>query len=215
MAQQLGIEEVDLPERFNIAPTTMAVAVVADPAPRWTFLRWGLVPGWAKDISIGNKLINTRSETILQKPSFRSAFKRRRCLIPAVGYYEWRRAENVKQPYFHTFLDDRHMAMAGIWEHWQSPEGSEMESFSLITTSANEMASKVHHRMPVILDPVDWMTWLNHSTEDVSHQLPLLKPYRGDNFQLYKVSRDVNSVRNDRPDLIQPLPHTPDLFPGF
>ncbi len=215
MARQLGIEEVDLPDQYNIAPTSIVLAVVADPKPRWTMLRWGLVPGWAKDIEIGNRLINARCETIAEKPSFRSAFRRRRCLIPAAGYYEWLRSGNTRDPWFYCLSDGTEMALAGIWEHWQSPDGSEIETFALITTAANALAAEVHHRMPVILHPEDWRLWLDHSTEDIRNQLPLLKPYDGDDFTGFRVSRKVNSVRNDGPDLIEPVSDTPDLFAGM
>lgn len=215
IAKQLGVEEIDLPEEYNIAPTHYVSAVVADPQPRWTMLRWGLIPSWAKEIEIGQKLINARSETIMEKPSFRSAFKRRRCLIPCLGYYEWLRQGKYKQPFFNTFLDERLLVMAGIWEHWQSPEGTELETFSVLTTSANPTAAQVHHRMPVILDNREWPQWLDHSTENVTEQLPLLRSYSGEQFHCYKVSREVNSVRNNNSHLVEPLSETPDLFPGF
>ncbi len=215
IAKQLGVEEIALPEEYNIAPTQYASAIVADPDPRWTLLRWGLIPPWAKDIDIGQKLINARSETIMEKPSYRSAFKRRRCLIPSLGYYEWLRQGKSKQPYFNTFLDDRLLVMAGIWEHWQSPEGTELETFSVLTTQASPMVSHIHNRMPIILERDEWAIWLDHSSEKVHDQISLMRPYLDDQFHCYKVSMEVNSVRNNHSKLIEPLNDTPDLFPGF
>lgn len=213
IARQLGIDEIDLPERYNVAPTTFVLAAVADPAPRWTLLRWGLIPGWAKDISIGSRLINARAESIQEKASFRSSFKRRRCLIPCLGYYEWQRFAHHKQPWFHTYSDDRLIVMAGIWDHWQSPDGSELESFSLITTDSNSIAAQVHHRMPVLLSSQNWSVWMDHSSEKTNHLIPLLGPGHDPHFQTYRVSTSVNSVRNDSPTLIHPLPDSSDLFP--
>lgn len=215
IARELGVEEIDLPNEFNVAPTHMVASIVADPEPRWTWLRWGLIPSWAQDVEIGQKLINARSETIMQKPSFKSAFKRRRCLIPCHGYYEWLRSSTNKQPFFNTFRSDQLLVMGGIWEHWQSKEGTELETFSLLTTEASPLASQIHHRMPVILNANQWKLWLDHSTEDVTSQLPLLRPYLDQNFYHYKVSKEVNSVRNNFPELTQPIQDEPDLFPEF
>ena len=206
---ELGLAETPLEwkPRFNVAPT-QPVAVVRDPnLQRLEYMRWGLVPSWAKDVEIGNRLINARSETIEEKPSFRASFSRRRCLIPADGFYEWQRGKERKtpaQPYYFFLKDHALFAFAGIWDLWQSPDGSELTSCSIITCAANELVSHYHERMPVILAPQDYSTWLARATEpDRLRALIGARPITP--VSLFPVSRAVGNVKNDSPDLIVPV----------
>jgi putative SOS response-associated peptidase YedK len=196
----------NLAPRYNIAPTQPAVVVRPSPKPdqerELAILTWGLVPSWAKDPSMAAKLINARAETVAEKPSFRNAFRRRRCLVPADGFYEWKAAPGGKQPYRIAFEDERPFAFAGLWEHWQGADGSEIESFAIVTTEANELLRPLHPRMPVILDPEQHAPWLDPATEDAAL---LLGPYAGRGLRCYPVSRHVNNVRNDDPECIRPL----------
>jgi len=163
------------------------------------FCRWGLIPFWAKDEKIGNKLINTRSETISEKPSFKYAFQKRRCLIPANGFYEWRKCD--KQPFYISLKDRDLFSFAGIWEIWKSPAGKLIYSCSIITTSANEILKGIHHRMPVILSKENEATWL---TNNGSNSLrDLLVPYPENELQLHPISKAVNTVVNNYPELIE------------
>ena len=191
--------------RFNIAPS-QPVAVVADAKNRNVdFMRWGLVPSWAKDLSIGNRLINARSETLTEKPSFRTAFARRRCLILADGFYEWKKGEKKgpSTPYYYRLRDGAPFAFAGLWEYWQSPEGDGLKSCTIITTGANELVAQVHDRMPVILNPGTGWKWLESGTSE--ERMALLKPYPAGEMSAYPVSRMVNDPAKDSPELIRPL----------
>ena len=195
--------------RYNLAPTQPALVLRRHPhtgAKELTFLIWGLIPSWAKDPRMGARLINARAETVAQKPAFRAAFRRRRCLVPADGFYEWRQAGRQKQPYYITRKDGRPMAIAGLWEHWQSPDGSEIESFTLITTEPNELVRPIHDRMPAILPEATFEIWLAADTPVDTLQQLLQTPYPADLLQARPVSTAVNSPANDDPSLIQPLP---------
>jgi len=199
-----GYFEVEVPEmylnRYNIAPTT---PVLARTEQALTFFSWGLVPGWARDVKIGYKMFNARAETIVEKPSFRSAFKRRRCLVPATGFYEWKAEAGGKQPYF-CHLGHRLFSFAGIWEHWQDPMGNELQSCAILTTeSVGEMRS-VHQRMPVVIREQDHALWMDHSSEQTDDALVCISQL-DNNFELYPVSKKVNSAANDSADLVQAL----------
>ncbi|GAB5503683.1 MAG: SOS response-associated peptidase [Pyruvatibacter sp.] len=192
-------EQPNFPPRWNIAPT-QPVPIIrqgADGQRHFVLVRWGLVPDWAREV--GSKpLFNARGETVAEKPAFRSAFKRRRCLVPADGFYEWKPGSaQPKQPYLIRRRDRAPMAFAGIWEHWQSPEGSELESCSIITTQANATLAPVHHRMPVILDEADWETWIDTSETLGKEALKLLVPSADDLLDIVPVSTRVNAVAND------------------
>ncbi|GAB4341517.1 MAG: SOS response-associated peptidase [Phototrophicales bacterium] len=194
--------------RYNIAPT-QPVAVIANDAPHdLTFFQWGLVPSWAKDMSIASKLINARAETLHEKPSFRSAYKRRRCLIPANGFYEWAKTPTGKKPMYIHLKDHQVFAFAGLWESWHSPDGDELRSCTIITTTPNDLIKPLHHRMAVILNPADYDLWLSGEELPPDMLVPLLKPYPSDEMIAYEVSPLVNNVANDTPDLIQPY-HRP------
>ena len=168
-------------------------------------LKWGLTPSWSKDPSIGNHMINARSETVDQKPSFKNSLKHRRCIVPANGFYEWQDVDGKKHPLYIKLKDDRLMMFAGIWDHWKNPDGNVIESFSILTTSSNELIQPLHDRMPVILDPQYKDIWLDNQVTDPEQLKPLFKPYHSDLMEMYQVSDLVNSPRNDRPECIQPI----------
>ena len=167
-------------------------------------LRWGLVPFWAKDESIGDRLINARSETAAEKPSFREAFKARRCLIPADGFYEWKPAGKLKQPYRIEREGRQPFAFAGLWERWESAEGRVVETCAILTTDANEKLRAIHHRMPVILDPADYDRWLNVEDKDLRTITPLLRCREINSLVTFPVSMRMNSPGNDDPACLEP-----------
>lgn len=170
---------------------------------RWH--RWGLIPPWAKEPSIGYRMINARSETVAQKPSFRHAFRRRRCLVPADGFYEWRTEGRRKVPFRFRMRDGSLFALAGLWETWTPPDGGEpITSCTVLTTDANDVVAPVHHRMPVIIPPDHYDTWLDPEEEPEALKA-LLSPYPPSAMEGYAVSTEVNSARNDYPELIKPL----------
>lgn len=200
----------DIPEltpRYNIAPTQAVAAVRLEPESgrrEFTFLTWGLIPFWAKDIKIGSRMINARSETVAEKPAYRAAFKRRRCLVPASGFYEWQKREGYKQPYYVVMKDLAPFAIAGLWEHWEGGDGSVIESCTLLTTTPNELVKPIHNRMPVIIHPQDYDDWLGRDT-DRGLLMHLLRPYPADEMLVYPVGTTVNSPANDSPTCIEPL----------
>jgi len=192
--------------RYNIAPTQNVLAVRQSTDGREAVeLKWGLIPSWAKDASMGARLINARSETVTEKPSFREAFKRRRVIIPADGIYEWRRAGGSKQPYFFHMRDDRVFGFAGLWDKWRDEEGEVIESCTILTTEANEVFRAVHDRMPVILHPDAYNEWLSDDPRGVSALKELLHPYPSSEMVAYPVSSRVNSPQNQGEDLIKQL----------
>lgn len=194
-----------LAPRYNIAPTQPVAAVRLDQAGgrEWTHFRWGLVPSWAKDMSIGSKMINARAETAAEKPSFRTAFKRRRCLIPATGFYEWQKLDGRKQPMYIQPVDGL-MSFAGLWEIWSSADGDVLETCTILTTEPNDLMASIHNRMPVILDPEDYGTWLDPDTK-ADLLMHLLRPAPVARLETYPVSTAVNSPANDGPACIAPL----------
>jgi putative SOS response-associated peptidase YedK len=196
----------NLPPRYNVAPTQVmpVVRTARDGGGReLALLRWGLVPSWAKSIDVGARMINARAETVADKPAFRNAFRRRRCLVVADGFYEWQgRASGPKQPYFITVAGDRPFAFAGLWEVWAPAEGERVETFTIVTTEANAACAPIHNRMPVILDEPAFDLWLD-TGRPVDAARPLLQPYTGD-LTIVPVGRRVNDVRNDDPACIQP-----------
>ena len=192
--------------RYNIAPTqpVAAVRMAAGGERELVMLRWGLIPSWAKDMAMGARMINARAETVAEKPSFRSALKSRRCLIAADGFYEWRKEENGKQPYFIRLRGGVPFAFAGLWETWKGPEGP-IESCPVITTEANEMMRELHHRMPVILPPEDYSQWLKPDETDREVLLGLLRPFASGELEALRVSTHVNSPAHDDPQCIAPV----------
>lgn len=191
---------------FNIAPTQEVLTVTNDGSEnRPELMRWGLVPSWAKDPKIGNRMINARSETLTEKPSFRTAFKRRRCLIPADGFYEWKREGKAKKPMLITANPGGLFAFAGLWETWKQPDGSWLLTCAIITTSANEFMKSIHDRMPVILPRESEASWLDPEEQDTAMLSELLLPYDSDRMEAYEVSTLVNSPRNNFPEVIEPV----------
>ncbi len=196
----------NLPARYNIAPTQDAAVVRRGPEGRaLDFLRWGLVPSWAKDSSMAARMINARAETVAEKPSFRTAFKQRRCLVPTDGFYEWRGPKGAKQPYRILRPDQGLFAFAGLWERWDKGGAEPIESFTIITTEANAKLAPVHARMPVILDPADFERWLSPDLA-ANDALALLRPSPDAAVEFHAVSKHVNNARNDDPECITPLP---------
>jgi len=203
-------EEPSVEPRYNIAPTQMAGAVRIDPETgtrRFVVLKWGLVPFWAKEKSIGSRLINARAESVAEKPAFRAAFKYRRCLVPANGFYEWKKLKARKQPYLISAGDEGLIAFAGLWEHWESPEGEIIESFTILTTDANEAVSDIHDRMPVILPEEDHDVWLDHTITKPDRLVPLLRPYPAADTRIRPVSSQVNKAAAEGPGLIEKVPN--------
>jgi putative SOS response-associated peptidase YedK len=197
----------DLPlfaPRYNIAPTQQVAAIqLHEGQRRLSLLHWGLIPSWADDPKIGNRLLNARAETVADKPSFRSAFKKSRCLVVADGFYEWKTSGKSKQPYFIRRTDDRPFALAGLAEHWHRGEQT-IDSCTLITTEPNELMAGIHDRMPVILAPKDYDLWLDPEFQGREKLLSLLVPCPADEMAAYPVSTLVNSPRNESPACIEP-----------
>lgn len=202
---EAAIEEELYHPSFNIAPSQSVLAVINDGSKnRLGYLRWGLVPPWAEDEKIGWKMINARAETLAQKPSFRDAFKKRRCLILADSFYEWKRHENhSKTPMRIKLRTDELFSMAGIWERWKSPKGHTLFTCSIITTVPNELMADIHDRMPVILRPEVEQTWLDPSIQDINQLNQLLQPFPEKWIEAYEVSNLVNSPKNNSPSLIE------------
>lgn len=200
-------EEPSVKARFNIAPTQSILAVRQDEGGREAVLmKWGLIPSWAKDDSMSARLINARSETVTEKPAFREAFKRSRCVIPADGFYEWKREGKGKQPFFFTLRDEKMFSFAGLWDRWKNEDGKVVESCTILTTEANAVLRPVHDRMPVILHPETYDEWLGDDGRKVAALKELLRPFPSARMIAYAVSADVNSPRNQGEDLINRLP---------
>ncbi len=193
--------------RYNVAPTqTMPVVRRAEGGGRsCDLLRWGLVPFWADDPAIGNRLINARAESAAQKPAFRAAFKHRRCLVPADGFFEWRREKGGKQPYLIRFGDGRMFALAGLWECWKPEDQDPLESYTILTTSPNRVVKPLHDRMPVILPPEHWNSWLGLTGAAPPELEALLGPHPAEEMEAHPVSRRVNSPANDDPGVLDPV----------
>lgn len=231
------LEVPELQPRFNIAPTQPVAVVRAVPdaggkgdspifashlprehgarpsakigtVPRQlAMLRWGLIPSWADEPAIGNRLINARAEGVAEKPAFRAAFRRRRCLVVADGFYEWKREGKRRQPFFIRMANDRPFGFAGLWESWEGPDHSALETCTLLTTDANSVVRPVHDRMPVIIGPEDYDQWLDLANEQPQPLLPLLHPYSPERMEAYPVSTLVNSPAHEDPRCVEPIPH--------
>lgn len=190
--------------RYNIAPSQPIAVVPNTGDNRLDFYIWGLIPSWSKGTAIGHQLINARSETLAEKPSFRSALRRRRCIIPADGFYEWKSSpgNKSKDPYYIHLKSGRPFAFAGLWEIWHSTDGTDTYSCTIITTTPNELIQPIHPRMPVILRPDDYKYWLNPEEQAPESLTPLLKPYPATELDAYPISRYINSPNNDSPECI-------------
>lgn len=209
LAKVLGLHHFpQSPPRYNIAPSQLIACVRANPESQQkecVQLTWGLVPSWAKEPSIGHKMINARAETVAEKPAFRRAFHGQRCLILADGFYEWKREGKVKQPYYIHFSDNRPFAFAGLWERWENVGEPPLDSCAIITTGPNALMEPIHHRMPVILSPNDYDLWLDLGMHDPQSLLPVLQPYLPEEMEAFPISPLVNNPRNDSPLCVQPL----------
>jgi len=208
LAKVFGVAEVpEVEPRYNIAPTQDIVAVQQTADDReMTFYKWGLVPSWAKDTSIGARLINARSETVTEKPAFRQAFKHRRCIIPADGFYEWQQTGGRKQPFFFRMRDESPFGFAGLWERWEGSGSQAINSCAILTTEANEVLRPVHDRMPVILHPDDYELWLEGGEREQALLRELLRPYPAEEMAGYPVATAVNSPRSQGAKLIEQVP---------
>ena len=198
----------EIPPRYNIAPGTDIAAVrnLPDKPRELAMLRWGLIPSWAKDKKTGYRMINARAESVMKKPAFRNAFRYRRCLIPASGFYEWQKRDGKKQPWFITLRDTDLFAFAGLWERWKNPENESevIESCTIITTDSNELVRPLHNRMPVVLERPDYERWLSRQTPD-RDLAALLRPLPSSKMTAWPVTPKVNSPANDSPECVKPL----------
>ncbi|MDD5467477.1 MAG: SOS response-associated peptidase [Anaerolineales bacterium] len=196
----------ELAPRYNVAPSQPVAVVPNDGKDRIDFFVWGLIPSWAKDPAIGNRMINARTETLAEKPTFRAPFRRKRCLILTDGFFEWtaRSDGKGKTPMYLRMVDGKPFAFAGLWDTWFSPDGSEVRSCTIITTEPNELVRPIHNRMPVILPPSAYREWLTPGEGNITALQAMLKPYPASEMVAYPVSRLVNDPKSDRPEVILP-----------
>ena len=201
--QEFNLDSLpQLAPRYNIAPSQPVSIITNDKPSELSIVQWGLIPSWSKDPKIGYKMINDRSETVHEKPSFRTPFKYRRCLIPSSGFYEWVKTDDGKQPYFIHLPEQEVFAFAGLWEIWNSSEGDQVWTCTILTTQANKKISSLHHRMPVILDKEARDIWLDKGS-DAEELKTLFQSYDGNKMDYYPVSKAVNHVKNDNPTLVE------------
>ena len=207
IAEYFDIEniEYELEPSYNIAPGYNVAAVYKGEEHTLSKMKWGLIPPWAKDTSIGYRMANARGETITEKRSFKSPFKKRRCLIPATGFYEWRKEEKNKIPVYISPQKEQIFGFAGIWENWISPEGKEIRSCSIITMESKEGFQELNNRSPVIISPDDYITWLDRNLQDEKILQQMLKPIKPDQMKMYDVTTKVNSPKFNEPECILPV----------
>lgn len=209
IAKAFEVDNVpSLSPRYNIAPTQPVGAILKageQTKRQFQMLHWGLIPSWSKDKKIGARMINARAETVAEKPAFRSAFRHRRCLILADGFYEWKQQDGKKQPFYCRVNDGQPFGFAGLWEHWEGEDGEEIDSCTILTTEPNEVMRPIHNRMPVILDPQDYDLWLDSQVQKPELLQPLLRPYSAEEMATYPVSTNVNKPMNDTAELINSL----------
>jgi len=210
LAKTFRVETMsELFPRYNVAPTQeVPVIRLSDGSLEKrsiAMLHWGLIPSWAKEKKVGHRMINARSETVATKPSFRSAFKRRRCLVIADGYYEWKKVGKSRFPFFIRMQSEQPFAMAGLWEHWKGNEQTPgaIESCTILTCDSNELTSELHDRMPVILPESKWDIWLDPELIDADPLMPLMQPYDSDEMQMSEVNTYVNNARNEGPECLE------------
>jgi putative SOS response-associated peptidase YedK len=194
----------DLHPRCNIAPGQEVLCVIRNKANHLEPLRWGLIPSWAKDPKIGNRLINASAETVAEKPSFRSAFAKHRCLVVADGFYEWRKTGKAKVPVYISLKSKRLFGFAGLYEHWRSPDGKDIRTCTIIMTDSNDLVRPIHDRMPVILPEAAEARWIDPGEGDRARLQALLKPYPAEEMDAYDVTTVVNNTHHDAPDCIAP-----------
>lgn len=203
VAQRFGVApSIQVPPRYNVAPTQNVVTVMHNGTAHLDLLRWGLIPSWAKDESVGSRMINARAETLAEKPSFKRLLHARRCLVVADGFYEWKQEQGGKTPMYITLKDQEPFAFAGLWDTWKNPEGQQVRTCTIITTVPNELMASIHNRMPAILPQQALEEWLDPEQRDDQALLSLLKPYPTDEMAARPVSRKVNNPKYDSAELI-------------
>lgn len=202
-----GFEQwiTDFKPSYNVAPTDSVVIIINDGNRHLITAKWGLIPSWSKDPKMGFKTINARAETVTEKPAFRDAFRKSRCLVIADGFYEWKTVGRLKKPMLIRLKSKKPMAFAGLYSVWTSPDGKKINTCTIIVTNANELIAPIHDRMPVILNAKDQEIWLNPSNHDADTLTPLLRSYPAEELELYEVSSKVNSVKNNDAALILPV----------
>jgi putative SOS response-associated peptidase YedK len=209
IAEQFAVATPSLFQpRYNIAPSQPIAVIRIEPdstTRTLVMLRWGLIPSWAKDPKIGNQCINAKAETVAEKPSFRSAFRKRRCLVVATGFYEWQVSGRTKQPMWIGLQGQRTFAFAGLWEQWKPANGEPLETCTIITTEPNGLMAKIHNRMPVILAPAFYDQWLDPTFQHIEPLKALLRPYLSEELMAYPVSTLVNNPRHDVPQCLEPV----------
>jgi putative SOS response-associated peptidase YedK len=205
LQRRFSLEELlDEPQaRYNAAPTQTLPVIVGDGANNLTMMKWGLIPFWAKDPAIGSRMINARAETVAEKPAFKQSLRSRRCLVPASGFFEWKREGETRTPHYIHLKNEPLFAFAGLYDRWRDPDGQEVLSYSIITTEPNDLMAPIHNRMPVVLDREDEGIWLDPDITDPERLLPLLRPYPARAMEAYPVSRMVNSPSNDSPMILE------------
>lgn len=207
VAERFGAQWVlfEFPPRYNVAPSQPVAVIVQNGGRKLDAYRWGLIPFWARDPEIGNRLINARVETLSEKPAFKHSLVRRRCLIPADGFYEWRKDGNRRTPIYIRRRGGELFAFAGLWDEWQSPDGSPVRTCTIITTEPNALIAPIHNRMPAILRPEQEAIWLDPAIKDPARILSLLAPYPAEELEAYPVSTHVNNPSHDDALCIQPI----------
>jgi putative SOS response-associated peptidase YedK len=203
IAETFGVAPtIEATPRYNVAPTQEVVSILPNGEAHLEWLRWGLIPSWAKDEAIGSKMINARAETLAEKPSFKRLLRSRRCLLPADGFYEWKKAGGGKIPMYITLKDGSPFAFAGLWDSWRSPDGRQIRTCTIITTQPNEIVAPIHDRMPVILSADARSLWLDNAIQDEHALLPLLSPYPAADMAAREVSRRVNNPQSEGAELL-------------
>ncbi len=198
------VERPNFPPRYNVAPTQpIAIVRLMNGKRQFALVRWGLLPSWVKDPKAFSLLINARGETVNEKPAYKAAMKRRRCLIPADGFYEWKAVGDRKQPYYVRAKSGVPLAFAGLWETWTGPNGEELETVAIVTTQANRTLAPIHDRMPSVIAPEQFNLWLGGPDEDTAAASTLIRPAPDDLLEAIPVSSDVNRVANDNPGLVE------------
>lgn len=207
IAEEFGIDNprMTVKPSYNISPSQNMLAVIKQESRKLMTCKWGFIPSWAKDPAIGHKMINARAETIATKPAFRSSYKKHRCLIVADGFYEWKKTEHGKVPYFIHLKSGKPFGFAGIYSRWTSDKGESIDTCSIITTSANELIETVHDRMPVIISKESMESWLDTDMTDEGILSSMLKPYPSEEMELYQISKMVNDPKHNSPDLLEPV----------
>ena len=203
VAEKFGVEPtLEAAPRYNVAPTQNVVSILRNGSAHLAELRWGLIPSWAKDESVGSRMINARAESLTEKPSFKGLLRSKRCLIIADGFYEWKQENGFKTPMYITMKDHEPFAFAGLWDSWKSPDGQQLRTCTIITTEPNEVVAPIHDRMPAILLPEALDAWLDTSVKDEHLLTHWLAPYPSDEMTARAVSRLVNDPKHDSPELL-------------